>query len=128
MNTDNQAFVDYYHILGVASTATEADIRSEYLAKAKNAHPDAGGSTELMQELNNAYQTLMNETSRQAYDKVYRLHSGEAEALGLQEEPVPTTVSSSMDGLEDAFVDQLYSEYYGTDADKKKNWIKKIFK
>lgn len=50
------------HLLGLSTKAGAAHtlktIRDAYKAKAINAHPDAGGSTELMRKLNEGYQLL----------------------------------------------------------------------
>ncbi|MCA9327838.1 J domain-containing protein, partial [Candidatus Saccharibacteria bacterium] len=54
----NPSFVDYYELLGVQTTVSDQTLRKAFLLKAKAAHPDAGGSTEAMQQLNKAYKTL----------------------------------------------------------------------
>ncbi len=58
-----------YHILGVESSATAADIKLAYRAAAKKAHPDAGGSAAAMAKVNEAYQILGDPESRRAYDE-----------------------------------------------------------
>jgi hypothetical protein len=46
-------------ILGVTRSASYSEIHKAYLAKAKEMHPDAGGSVEEFQKLKNAYDKLM---------------------------------------------------------------------
>ena len=61
--------MDYYKVLGVSPSATVADIKSAYHQAAKRAHPDAGGSAEAMQRVNEAYATLSNPIDRRDYDR-----------------------------------------------------------
>lgn len=56
----------YYDILGVTQQATVAQIKSAYHKKAKECHPDNGGSTKQMVLVNKAYAVLT--TERVAYD------------------------------------------------------------
>ncbi len=120
-----EEFVDYYALLDVEYGSEGGDLKRAYLLKAKETHPDAGGSTEAMQELNLAYRTLTDEAKRAAYDKVYGLynHTG-LDDLELKEDDYDIPVASGdLDddtGLEDFFVDQLYAEYY--DPKKKPKW------
>lgn len=50
-----------YDVLGVKATAGMAEIEAAYRAKAKTAHPDAGGSHEAMRELNAAIDEIRSE-------------------------------------------------------------------
>jgi hypothetical protein len=61
--------MDYYKILGVSPSATAAEIKTAYHQAAKRAHPDAGGSAEAMQRVNEAYATLSNQLDRREYDR-----------------------------------------------------------
>ncbi len=47
-----------YEVLGVAPTATPAEIRHAYLMLARQHHPDAGGDAEQMRRLNEAWAAL----------------------------------------------------------------------
>lgn len=59
---------DYYAVLGVPPTASQEEIRKAYLRLSKIHHPDRGGSTEMMQLINNAYGVLRNPTEKENYD------------------------------------------------------------
>ena len=62
--------VDYYNILGVPAEASAQGIQYAYRNKSKILHPDKNPpdkvdwATEKMAELNNAYDTLKDETAR----------------------------------------------------------------
>jgi hypothetical protein len=49
---------DYYSVLGVDRDAGQEEIRRAYYAKARQLHPDLGGSSEAMKALNEAYEEL----------------------------------------------------------------------
>lgn len=53
--------LDALRILGLTESASEDDIKAAYKKKAATAHPDAGGSTEKMQQLNEALSVLMED-------------------------------------------------------------------
>lgn len=59
---------DYYAILEIAPSASQEDIRKAYLRLSKIHHPDLGGSTEMMQRINNAYFVLHDPTEKESYD------------------------------------------------------------
>jgi hypothetical protein len=62
----------YYQILGVSSDASSKEIKRSYYRKAKDVHPDKNPDDEDAAEkflaLHTAYQTLMDEQARAAYD------------------------------------------------------------
>ncbi len=80
---------DHYAVLGVASDATAAEVRSAYLAAARTAHPDrhvgdpaaAAAAEERMRELNAAWAELGDPTRRAAHDRRLGL-GGTAGAVG----------------------------------------------
>jgi hypothetical protein len=67
---------DCYHILGVACSATAAEIRRAYLAKMKALHPDAGpevpGRQVSASDVTFAYWQLRDTARRAAHDAILR--------------------------------------------------------
>ena len=63
-----------YSVLGIPRDADEQMIRSAYRILARRYHPDrgAGSSSEKFRQINEAYQTLIDPTSRLAYDRSLR--------------------------------------------------------
>ncbi|HYZ99140.1 MAG TPA: DnaJ domain-containing protein [Acidimicrobiales bacterium] len=59
----------HYEVLGVRSTATQAEVRAAYRAAARDHHPDAGGDAGRMRALNVAWAVLGDPTRRAAYDR-----------------------------------------------------------
>lgn len=61
---------DYYKILGVPKTATEAEIKTAFRKLAHQHHPDKnGGDDKKFKEVNEAYQTLSDKQKRASYDQ-----------------------------------------------------------
>lgn len=59
---------DHYRALGIESSATAHEILAAYRAKAARQHPDVGGNPFDWAEIQRAYDTLIDEGSRTAYD------------------------------------------------------------
>jgi hypothetical protein len=68
--------VTHYQLLGVAPTATMAEIRAAYLRLARRHHPDAGGDSARMRELNEAWTVLGDASRRRAYDRTVAVPRG----------------------------------------------------
>ncbi len=66
----------HYEVLGVARSATIAQVRAAYRAAARDHHPDAGGDPDRMRALNAAWRVLGDPVRRAAYDRQLRLRSG----------------------------------------------------
>jgi len=73
---------NYYSILEVSQTATQAEIKKAYLRMCKKYHPDLNGgkgNEEYMKKINNAYDTLRDADKRQNYDAELALAQREKE-------------------------------------------------
>ncbi|TXK36426.1 J domain-containing protein [Pontibacter qinzhouensis] len=65
---------DYYKILGVAKTASQAEIKKQYRALAKQYHPDKNKDNKeaeaRFKEISEAYEVLGDESKRKKYDQL----------------------------------------------------------
>ncbi|KKU13332.1 MAG: Chaperone protein DnaJ [Parcubacteria group bacterium GW2011_GWC2_45_7] len=60
---------DYYEILGVARSSSQAEVKDAFRKKALEHHPDRGGDAAKFKEVNEAYQVLGNAEARAQYDR-----------------------------------------------------------
>ena len=62
---------DFYEVLGVSKTATDAEIKSAFRKKAKEYHPDnkETGNAEKFKEVSEAYGVLSDANKRKQYDQ-----------------------------------------------------------
>ena len=67
-------FSDYYKVLGVERSASEADIKSAYRKLARKYHPDVNPNDKeaeaQFKEINEAYQVLSDAEKRKKYDEL----------------------------------------------------------
>jgi len=79
---------DYYEILGVEKSASQADLKKAYRKLALKFHPDHNKSAdaeEKFKEINEAYQILSDEKKRQTYDQFG--HAAFSGASGMGSNP-----------------------------------------
>jgi molecular chaperone DnaJ len=63
---------DFYEVLGVSKTASDAEIKSAYRKLARQHHPDVDkseGAAEKFKEISEAYQILSDQNKRKTYDQ-----------------------------------------------------------
>ena len=67
------AFIDYYKILGIDKTATDADIKKAYRKLARKYHPDLNPDNkeaeQKFKEVNEANEVLSHPENRKKYDQ-----------------------------------------------------------
>ena len=62
---------NYYDVLGVDRNASQEDIKKAYRNLSKKYHPDkTGGDDSKFKEINEAYDTLGDESKRREYDNI----------------------------------------------------------
>lgn len=67
-------FKDYYQLLGISSSSSKQEVKQAYRSKSLKWHPDRNPGvdvTDMMQNINEAYTILKDDTSRARYDKEY---------------------------------------------------------
>ena len=61
---------NYYGALGITRDVTGVALKKAYKQAALLAHPDKGGTDDLMTKVNEAYQILSDDVKRAQYDRV----------------------------------------------------------
>lgn len=83
---------DLYQVLGVAPSASSAEIAGAFRAQARHLHPDRNpgdaDAIERFKVLTLAYQTLIRPRSRDAYDRRHLASSAPAGAAPTHREPL----------------------------------------
>ena len=96
--------LDYYTVLGVSRSASDADIKRAFRGLAQQWHPDVNqdaAAEERFKEINEAYQVLSDPQRRQAYDMFGR--AGVGGGAGAGADPFSGTGFSGFGDIFDAF-------------------------
>lgn len=108
---------DYYKVLGVSEDATSEQIKQAFHNLAFKYHPDRpGGDEKRFKEINEAYQTLSNTSSKQQYDNMRKFGGSQAGHGGFNWSNVNFgngSDFSSFSGFDDifgSFFNQSYSQ------------------
>jgi curved DNA-binding protein len=97
-------FIDYYKILEIDKSATEADIKKAYRKLARKYHPDLNpndvNAKKKFQQINEANEVLSDSEKRKKYDKYGKdwMHAEEFEKAGQQRSQGGGGFSSSQGG------------------------------
>jgi len=60
--------MNHYNVLGVSPSASQQEIKDAYRKKARSTHPDQGGDVKEFQRVQEAYDTLKDNSKRHQYD------------------------------------------------------------
>lgn len=77
------AAYDPYKILGLASGASDLDIKKAYRSLSRTHHPDKGGDAEEFQKISKAYQALSDEEAKKNWEKYGNPDGKQALEVGL---------------------------------------------
>ncbi|KAJ2358401.1 hypothetical protein H4S01_006311, partial [Coemansia sp. RSA 2610] len=96
---------NYYELLGVSPAATDAELRTAYMKKALQAHPDRNPSpnaTQEFQQVADAYYVLSDPGRRADYDRIH-----------TRSEPRAQPHANADNVFGDVFEDMLRTEVNG---------------
>lgn len=110
-------FIDYYKILELSKTATEADVKKAYRRLARKYHPDLSpndkNAEKKFKEINEANEVLSNPENRKKYDKYGKdwKHAEEFEKSGYnpnQQQSSGRQQASDFSGDFSSFFESMY--------------------
>jgi DnaJ family protein B protein 4 len=101
---------NFYDVLGVANNASETDIKKAYRSLSLKYHPDRNPSEEAktkIQEVNEAYECLSDQASRNQHDMELKFGAGGGGGMG----GMPFAHMNSMDGFSD--INNIFNMMFG---------------
>ena len=123
--------MNLYKVLGVKRDATQAEIKATFRARAKDLHPDKGGSDEAFAKLNEAYMVLRDEARRKQYDE-----TGEVDKDGVTTDLkklasvllalFESAIQEGLHNRKDVDVIKLMQEFVKKEVKKKEKEVEKI--
>ncbi|GAA4884346.1 J domain-containing protein [Flaviramulus aquimarinus] len=112
------AFIDYYKILGVSKTVSEAEIKKAYRKLARKYHPDLNPNDKVAEkkfkEINEANEVLSNPENRKKYD-AYGEHWQHAEEFekAKQQKGYQQTTSEPFGSYSEQEFSDFFSNMFG---------------
>lgn len=94
-------FKDYYKILGLKNNnVTAEEIKQAYREQAKKYHPDINTTSDFAEErfkdINEAYKTLSNSSTRRKYDRMWNSHIGKKQKNKQQNKKEKKSIFAEM--------------------------------
>lgn len=103
---------DYYDILGVTKSASKDEIKKAFHKLAHKFHPDkSGGDDSKFKEVNEAYQTLSDESKRAQYDQFGQAYEGQGSGFGGQSGGYGFSGFQNAQGFDMGDLNDIFSEF-----------------
>jgi hypothetical protein len=126
--------INCYEVLGISWNAGPQEIRIAYFKKSKQSHPDLGGSNELQQLVNSAFEILSDPLKRESHDRYWRNISGSNQKnYDSRSDTANSKKSSTFDNLYNRVsnifnfhLNNLKTEQYNWVKDKKSSYRQKV--
>ena len=115
-------FIDYYKILEIQNSASEADIKAAYRKLARKYHPDLNPNDEnakkKFQQINEANEVLSDPEKRKKYDKYGKdwKHADEFEKANQQQSQSRTSGGQQSYGSSGGDFSEFFESMYGSGA------------
>lgn len=93
--------MNLYDILGLSAKATPSDIKRAHRAKARQSHPDAGGSREDFEKVQQAYSILIDPVKRLTYDQTGSIDDKPTDDMQAILTIIQTVIESHIENLGD---------------------------
>ncbi|SEQ35757.1 curved DNA-binding protein [Hyunsoonleella jejuensis] len=116
------SFIDYYKILGIPKTASEADIKKAYRKLARKYHPDLNPNDKVAEkkfkEINEANEVLSNAENRKKYDQYgeHWQHAEEYEKAKKQQQHYQTSYNDASGGYSEQDFSDFFENMFGSSA------------